>query len=373
MSHKTIGITGAGGFIGKHFALRAARQDGWTVVTCPRSAFSNPNELRNFVSACDVVVHLAGANRGTDNDVRDVNIRLASELVAALREAEVTPHVVYSSSTQEACDNVYGNSKREAGDIFSQWADETSAPLSILVIPNVYGAGCRPFYNSVVATFCHQLALGETPQVQVDKEVEFICISELVDLIVDTIENPVNNERRKRVNGTAKLHVSELLEILKEFRESYFHTNVVPDLSDRTTQNLYATFLSYLPASDLRHCPQLHTDNRGSLVEVIKLAQGGQVFFSTTKPGITRGNHYHTRKVEWFCVLKGNAVIRLRRLDSNDVQEFPVSGDRPEFISIPVMHTHHIENVGQTELLTMFWCNEIFDNRDADTFMAKVA
>jgi len=167
--------------------------------------------------------------------------------------------------------------------------------------------------------------------------------------------------------------VSRLLEMLKSFRDSYFDRDVVPDLSDRTTQHLYATFLSYLPTDKLRHCPPLHTDNRGSLVEVIKLAQGGQVFFSTTKPGIVRGNHYHTRKVEWFCVLKGEAVIRLRRLGMHEIQEFRVSGSQPEFISIPVMHTHHIENVGDEELLTMFWCNEIFDAHDADTYLEKVA
>lgn len=370
---KTIGITGSAGFIGKHLVFRVAREEGWTPVECSRATFADPAALRKFVSECDAIVHLAGQNRGSEEEIEASNCGLARSLVEALRSTGRTPHVMYASSTQEEADNPYGRSKRKAGEILASWADETDAPLSTLVIPNVYGAGCRPFYNSVVATFCHQLASGETPKILQDREVEFICVSELVDCIVRFLQDPPQGQERYRVQGSARMTVSSLLEKLTGFRDSYFEKNVVPDLSDRTTQYLYATFLSYLPSNDLRHCPPLHTDPRGSLVEVIKLAQGGQVFFSTTRPGIIRGNHYHTRKVEWFCVLKGEAVIRLRRLGMQEIREFRVSGSHPEFISIPVMHTHHIENVGDEELLTMFWCNEIFDAADADTYFEKVA
>lgn len=373
MNDTTIGITGSAGFIGKHLSLRVAQIEGVKVLACPRAAFDSPALLQDFVSQCDTIIHVAGMNRGEEAEIHSVNVGLARKLAEALTKTASKTHVVYTSSTQEEADNVYGRAKREAGEILARWAESTGNALSILVIPNVYGAGCRPFYNSVVATFCHQLGRGETPTIQVDKELELICVRDLVEAIVEVVKTPPAGVERKRIPGPERTTVSSLLQTLKSFRDAYFETNVVPELSDRTTQNLYTTFLSYLPSEDLRHRPQLHTDNRGSLVEVIKLAHGGQVFFSTTKPGIVRGNHYHTRKVEWFCVLKGEAIIRLRRMGTEDVQEFPVAGSQPEFISIPVMHTHHIENVGNEELLTMFWCNEIFDARDADTYFEKVA
>jgi UDP-2-acetamido-2,6-beta-L-arabino-hexul-4-ose reductase len=177
----------------------------------------------------------------------------------------------------------------------------------------------------------------------------------------------------QRIPGSANMRVSKLLELLTSLCRSFFESNIVPDLGDPLAASLYSTFLYYVSPDDHRHRPTVHTDERGGLYEVIKLAKGGQVFFSTTRPGVVRGNHYHTRKIEWFCVVRGEALIRLRRVDSDQVHEFRVSGEHPEFISIPVLHTHSIENVGQQELLTMFWCNEIFDGQDTDTIYAKVA
>ncbi len=254
------------------------------------------------------------------------------------------------------------------------WATDAGAPLTVMVIPNVYGAGCRPFYNSVVATFCQQLTHGEQPAVLQDREVEFVWVSDLVDQIHDQLllAAPAT-PATWRVAGGATLRISQLLAKLESFRDDYFVRKVVPDLSTPLEASLYSTFLSYLELDDHRHLPDVHADERGELYEIIKLAAGGQVFFSTTRPGVIRGNHYHTRKVEWFCVLKGEAVIRLRPIHGDAVKEYRVSGDRPEFISIPVLHSHHIENVGDEDLLTMFWCNEIFDQADTDTFYEQVA
>jgi len=368
-----VGITGAGGFIGSHLTARVEHEDGWAALSARRDTLGDSESLGAFVLAADVIVHLAGMNRGDQQEIEAANTSLAEKLVSALEDAGRTPHVIFSSSTQESADNPYGRSKRAAGEILAQWARRTGAPLTTLVIPNVYGAGCRPFYNSVVATFCHQLARHEQPQIHHDKEVEFIHVGELVDEIVRRIKQPTGVVEAVRINGTARLTVSRLLSTLQSFRDAYFDAGVVPELSDSTQRNLYTTFLSHVEPDNLRHQPPLHTDPRGSLVEVIKLAQGGQVFFSTTKPGVVRGNHFHTRKIEWFCVLRGEAVIRLRRVGTNDVKEFHVSGEQPQFISIPVFHTHNIENVGDDELLTMFWCNEIFDQADADTYFERVA
>lgn len=370
---KIVGVTGAAGFIGRNVVANLTRVDGYTVRECGRATFADDASLDAFVAGCDVIVHLAGVNRGTDDEIARVNPELAQKLVASAERTGTVPHFLYSSSTQETAENVYGRAKREAGEILATWAAAAGGSLTKLVIPNVYGAGAKPFYNSVVATFCHQLATGETPEIHVDKSVEFIYIKELVDAICGHVASPLPGCQTIGVEGSAELTVRELLETLTSFRDSYFGDGVVPDLSDRTRQHLYATFLSYVSTDDLRHCPPLHTDDRGSLVEVIKLSSGGQVFFSTTKPGVIRGNHFHTRKIEWFCVLKGEAIIRLRPIGGETIREFRVSGDKPQFVSIPVLHTHHIENVGDEELLTVFWCNEIFDASDADTYFEKVA
>lgn len=373
MNQAAIGITGAGGFIGSHLTARTNHTDGWSVLSAGCDTFGEPASLRGFVSGADTVVHLAGVNRGEPHEIEAVNISLARKLVAALDRTGKSPHVIYASSTQETLDNSYGRSKREAGRILDEWADRAGAPFTTLVIPNVYGAGCRPFYNSVVATFCHQLARGEQPQVHHDKEVELLHVSQLVSEIVEHIKNPPTRAQVVRVAGTTRMTVSALLGTLQAFRDAYFDNGVVPDISDPNQQNLFTTFLSHVEPDKLRHQPPLYTDQRGSLVEVIKLAQGGQVFFSTTKPGVVRGDHYHTRKIEWFCVLRGEALIRLRRVGTGEIKEFRVCGDQPQFISIPVFHTHNIENVGDEELLTMFWCNEIFDRNNPDTYFERVA
>lgn len=367
-----IGITGPNGFIATHLISHLHRETDHEVVTCPRTAFDSPGDLEAFVSKCDVVVHSAGVNRGEPTEVESVNAQLAEQLVEACESANVAPRIVFTSTTQRDADNPYGRGKLRAEEILSQWAVKNKSQCVTLVIPNVYGAGCRPFYNSVVATFCHQLTHAEQPKILEDRVVEFVWINDLVPQITKSALNQAV-PTKLHVSGGTTLKVSELLSILEEFRDAYFEKNVVPGLGTSLRASLYSTFLSHVDLKDHRHMPPLHTDERGALCEVIKITGGGQVFFSTTKPGITRGNHYHTRKVEWFCVVKGEATIRLRRIGDDKITEFHVSGDRPEFISIPVLHTHSIENSGDSELLTMFWCNEIFDATDADTHFEKVA
>jgi len=374
MSEQVIGITGPNGFIAGHLVRRLTHQTGVEVLVCTREAFDDPQMLAEFVGKCDTIVHLAAVNRGTDQEIHETNTRLIDCLVAAAELAGNNPHIVFSSSSQSSRDNAYGRSKKYGEEALTAWAGEGEGrAASILVIPNVYGPGCRPFYNSVVATFCYQLAHGEEPSVIQDAEVEFIWINHLVDLFCKTIEEPPTDAVKKQIDGTAKLKISELLAKLQGYRDSQEEQGLVPDISDPFNASLYATYLSYLSLEDHCRSPQVHRDERGHLFEIIRMTNGGQVFFSTTKPGVVRGNHFHTRKIEWFCVLKGEAAIRLRRIGDTEIHEFRVSGDSPRFISIPVLYTHQIENVGTEELLTMFWCNEIFTAEDADTYMEKVA
>lgn len=311
-------------------------------------------------------------NRGNEDDIYRTNVELVEHLVAALDQTKRPPHVTFISSIHHGSDSAYGRSKREGERLLRDWAERNDASLSILVVPNVFGPGCRPFYNSVVATFCHQLARGEEATVIEDRELELIDIDRLCREIERTVKNPTNGIEVRRVEGNGRITTAALLRILEGFRHFFFDRDVVPDLSDAFQSALYCTFLSYIEPENHRHRPELKGDDRGQLFEIIRTSGGGQVMFSTTKPGVIRGNHYHRRKIEWFCVVRGEAAIRMRRLGEERIDEFRVTGEAPEFLSIPPLYTHHIENTGADELLTMFWCNEIFNPADPDTFIESV-
>lgn len=370
---KVIGVTGPRGFIAGYLVRRLACDQDIQVHVADRAVFVDQDKLDHFVAQCDVICHVAGVNRGDERSIYDGNISLAKELVAAIRRTSAGGHIVFASSTQCDQDNAYGRSKKESEECLRLAGAELDFPVTTLVIPNVYGPGCKPFYNSVVATFCHQLAEGKTPTLIHDKEVSFLHVNDVVEQFVEAIESQPSGVTVKTLEPAACIKVSTLLDTLKGFQRAFFGDGIVPDQADALNAGLYSTFLSYVDLEDHRHRPQVWQDERGILFEIIKLANGGQVFFSTTKPGVIRGDHFHTRKFEWFCVLKGKAVIRLRHVQSQEIREFPVSGDRPEFISIPALYTHHIENTGDEDLLTMFWCNEIFSADDPDTFREQVA
>lgn len=371
---RTIGITGPHGFVAGHLArMLSARQD-IKVLPCPRAAFADESELLKFAEQCDVVVHLAGMNRGDDTQVYTTNVALANKLVAAAEQVTHPLHIVFASSTQRDRDNSYGRSKKYAENHFADWAKRgLHRHASNLIIPNVFGPGCRPFYNSVVATFCHQIAHGIQPRIVDDNAIEFIWVNDLVKRVCEQIDRAGEGAHEVRLAGTPQIRVSDLLTKLSHFHKCHVEDDIVPDITEPLDAALYATYLSHLEIDQHVHRPQVHRDERGSLFEIIRMASGGQVFFSTTKPGVIRGNHFHTRKIEWFCVLKGEAAIRLRKVDDTEVHEFRVAGDAPQFVSIPVLCTHQIENVGDEDLLTMFWCNEIFVPEDADTYFEKVA
>ncbi len=372
MSNKIIGVTGPSGFVAAHLIRALLNQPDLQVLACPRDSWEDERLLGDFVAECDVIVHLAGMNRGSEEDVYVTNVALIDKLVSAADLVGTPLHIVFASSTQRDRDEGYGRSKKYGEVQLDAWAARsTNRVATSLVIPNVYGPGCRPFHNSVVATFCHQLAQGEEPHVDQDNVVEFIWINDLVERIIASLT--LREKGSVRLAGIAKLRISDLLAKLQYFRTSHAQQDTVPNISAPLDASLYATYLSYLDLQQHCHRPQVHSDERGKLFEVIRMAGGGQVFFSATKPGVIRGNHFHTRKIEWFCVLEGEAIIRLRKVDDTEVHEFRVSGTSPQFISIPVLHTHQIENVGERDLLTMFWCNEIFVPEDSDTYFQKVA
>jgi UDP-2-acetamido-2,6-beta-L-arabino-hexul-4-ose reductase len=372
MNKTRVGITGISGFVGSHLKDRLLREQDLEVLACEDSYFGEPEKLKSFAKDCDVLVHLAAMNRGDPEQLHKLNVSLVKKLVDALQQTHSTPHVIFSSSIQCKLDNPYGLSKREGARVLTQWAQRNNAPLSVLIIPNIYGDRGKPFYNSVVATFCHQLTHGLQPEVHVDLELGLIYIQEVVEEILKQVRNRPETAETVEIPPTKSIKVSEILVTLNRFKETYYDKRIVPHLESGFEQNLYNTFLSYMDDTDYEQSPVLHADDRGSLFEVVKQEKGGQVFFSTTKPGITRGNHYHTRKMEKFCVVKGEAVIRLRRIGTDNVIEFNVSESKPASIEMPIFYTHSIENVGSEDLLTLFWTNELFDKDDPDTFYENV-
>jgi len=328
---------------------------------------------------------------GDPQVIYDTNIRLVKQLIAAMEKTGSTPHVLFSSSTQEERDNPYGKSKKEGRALLEAWAERNGARFTGLIIPNVFGPFGNPYYNSVIATFCYQLTHNEHPQIDVDGEIKLIYVSELVNYFLskirehrvtqslntalhsETLLNTVKHCATFSVPHTAEIKVSALLKKLAGFKENYFDNGVIPCLDEPFDRNLFNTFACYIDhASFFPFKLKLNTDDRGSFVETVKLNSGGQVSFSTTKPGITRGNHFHTRKAERFAVIKGKARIQLRKIGTDKVLSFDLDGEQPSFVDMPVWYTHNITNIGNEELYTIFWINEFYDASDPDTYFEAV-
>lgn len=369
-----IGITGQAGFIGTHlFNYFGTKKDEVLRVSFEDIYFDNHVLLCEFVAKCDVIIHLAALNRHNDPQViYQTNIKLVDKLIAAMEDTNSTPHVLFSSSTQEERDNMFGNSKREGRSRLSDWAKRNKAMFTGLVIPNVYGSFGHPYYNSVVATFCHQITHGENPVIEIDAELNLIYIQELINIIWSVvIEKKITDEFR--VPYFAKRRVSEILELLTSYSNQYLKSGIIPKVNDSFEYNLFNTFMTYNAIEKFYPFKYVkHQDERGSFVEIMKTMRGGQVSFSTTKPGITRGNHYHTRKIERFAVIKGQALICLRKVGTNEIIEYRLDGKEPAFVDIPIWYTHSITNEGNDELITLFWINEFYNPDDPDTYFEDV-
>jgi len=376
-----VGITGQSGFIGTHlYNTLGLYPDMFERIPFDDDYFENPTKLYHFVQSCDAIVHLAAMNRHNDPQViYETNISLVKKLTDACEATGSKPHILFSSSTQEERDNLYGKSKREGRLLFEDWAKRNHAHFSGFVIPNVFGPFGKPYYNSVVATFCHQLTHNEEPRIEVDSELKLIYVSELVKHFIDRIQlfaesKAGSHTETFHVPHTITIKVSEILGKLNSYKENYFEKGIFPNLNNPFDRNLFNTFVCYIDHEKFfPRMLELKTDDRGSFVETVKLNSGGQVSFSTTKPGVTRGNHFHTRKAERFAVIKGKAVIELRRIGTDKKFTFELDGDRnPSVVDMPIWFTHNIKNVGTDDVYTIFWFSEHFDPNDSDTFFEVV-
>jgi UDP-2-acetamido-2,6-beta-L-arabino-hexul-4-ose reductase len=366
---RKIIVTGGYGQFGWHLRCHLYPHKGLDVVPVGRDVLVNSQAMTEALAGADVVVHLAGVNRGTDHEVATGNRSAAEALVQALEAAKAKPHVIYASSTHALKDSVYGLAKREAGSVLRQWSERSGAKYTNFIFPHLFGENARPFYNSAVSTICHQIAIGKQPSVNPDGVVQLLHFGDASQLIIQAFENGIVGEQAP---SGERMTIPELADFVTSADLRYRQDMVFPDLRYPLHVRLFNTYRSYLYPGAYPFDLTLHSDNRGTLVETVKADTGGQTFLSTTKPGITRGQHFHYFKVERFCVLSGKADIQIRRMFDDEVQTFSVSGDSPQVIDMPTLHTHNITNTGSDELVTMFWANEIFDSENPDTVYAEV-
>ena len=373
-------VTGAQGFLGRNLAV-ALRRGGFDVAQID---IQDPREaLLAGLRESRVVFHLAGVNRPQhDSDFVSGNVGSLEAVLAAIDEsitengAQTRPLVVLVSSTQAALDNPYGRSKLAAEALLEAYATRTGSSAIVYRLPGVFGKWCRPNYNSVVATFCHNIA-RDLPIVvsNPDHVVELVHVDDVVARFMTHVDAESQARKpgmmRADVSPVFSISVGELAERLRAFRATR-DTLHVADASDPFTRRLLGTYTSYIPLGDLAYPLTQRTDNRGTLAELLKSSQFGQMFVSRTHPGITRGNHYHDLKVEKFCVLEGDAVIRFRSLLDETVTEHRVSGTDFKVVDIPPGTTHSIENVGSVEMIVLFWASEILDPQRPDTHPAEV-
>lgn len=363
-------VTGAHGFLGWHLRVRLAALSHADVVPVGREHFTSPEALAAAVAGADVVVHAAGANRGNAAEVAATNVDLAQRLASALRSTGAAPVVVFANSTQADAGTAYGVSKARAAEMLEGWAQQAGAPFVDVVLPNLFGEHGRPYYNSVVATFCHELAHGGEPEVRDSAaEIELLHAQDAARALIGAFDGVGSRLRPTGVEHT----VGGVLQTLHRMHRTYRGVDL-PELADAFERSLFNTYRSFVFPQRSPTVLSPRSDQRGSLVEAVRSRSGqGQVFTSTTLPGHVRGDHYHLRKFERFAVLSGSAEIRLRRVMHDDVLRIRLDGSEQAFVDMPAMWAHAIENVGDRELVTLFWADELFDASDPDTFAEVVS
>lgn len=369
---RKIVVTGSEGFIGRNLMARLDRVEDLTIetITLDDTPESYPSKLKN----ADVVVHLAGVNRPRDvEEFIEGNSNLTKQLLESV-DNNKTPKFIITSSVQAVLDNPYGYSKLEAEGAIEEATKKGAVEGIIYRLPGVFGKWCRPNYNSVVATFCHNIANNLPIEVRDPNfGVTLVYVDDVVTALLNHLERPAEKGKlsRPEISTTFSISLGKLADTLRGFRESRKSLQA-PKVGDTLEKCLYSTYLSYLPKTAFSYSMELRSDNRGDLFEWIKSPRFGQIFVSTTKPGITRGNHFHHTKVEKFLVIRGEAIIRLRKIDEAEIIEYPVSGEHPQVVDIPPGYTHNITNTGGGELITLFWANEIFDQERPDTYFLEV-
>ena len=371
-------ITGSNGFVGKNLQLRLAERKDVRMVCFTRD--EDVSQLPALLHGVDFVFHLAGVNRPLDPaEFVSGNTDLTQALCKVVANvAETTGKkvpVVYTSSTQAAHENAYGNSKRGAEDALLELQRIHAVPVHVFRLPNVFGKWCKPNYNSAVATFCHNIARGLP--IQINDPAAPVTLAYVDDVInrflqlMDGADAIVDAEGFATVAPQYTCTVAELARVIQSFKESCT-TLMTERVGTGLVRALYATYVSYLPAESFAYAVPQYTDKRGVFVEMLKTPDCGQFSYFTAHPGITRGGHYHHSKTEKFLVIKGEARFKFRHMQTGETHELVTRGDKAEIVETVPGWTHDITNIGEDEMIVMLWSNEVFDRENPDTIACKV-
>ena len=394
-------ITGANGFVGKNLteALKCIRdgKDKTHPALSVEEIYcydidSTEEDLKKACADCDFVFHLAGVNRPQNSEeFMQGNVDFTSKLLDTLKKHQNTCPVMMSSSIQATCigryDSDYGRSKKAGEDLMFAYGEETGAKVFVYRFPNLFGKWCRPNYNSAVATFCNNIA-NDLPITVSDRNIqlELLYIDDLVAEMLDALEN---REHHCGFDGiqtvlcddgkycaapiTHKVALGEIVDLLEQFK-AQARTLVMPEIPHNSfAKKLYSTYLSYLPREKVSFPLKMNEDARGSFTELLKTEKCGQFSVNISKPGITKGQHWHHTKWEFFIVVSGRGLIQQRKIGTDEVLNFEVSGDKIEVVHMLPGYTHNIINLSKTEnLVTVMWANEQFDPNHPDTFFEIV-
>lgn len=361
-------VTGANGFIGKNLCQRLKEEKGLEVVRYDKDdSFSL---IEENINSFDFIFHLAGINRPQDNkEFYEGNSDLSKKIIDLLISSKSKIPIILTSSIQAIKDNDYGKSKKLAEDYFNTYEYSYVYRLS-----NVFGKWCRPNYNSVVATFCNNVAKDIELEINdPNYEIELIYIDDIVEEFISVLHKnkpKVKKEGLYYIEPVHRISIGELATLIKSFKEN-LNSIMVPKTGDEFIKKLFSTYISYVDLDDLVFSPKVNADDRGSFVELVRTKDSGQFSVSTTKPGIVRGNHYHHTKMEKFIVIKGKAKIKFKHVITNEIKEFIVDETDIKTVNIPVGYTHSIENIGDSEMIMLLWCNELFDQNRPDTYFMK--
>lgn len=365
-------VTGAKGFVGKNLII-GLKNAGYEDIY-EYDIENTQAELESYTKDCDFVFHLAGVNRPENpEDFMKGNFGFTSGLLDCLKTNKNKCPVVITSSIKAAEESDYGKSKKAGEDLMFEYEKETGARALVYRLPNVFGKWCRPNYNSAVSTFCNNVANDLEITVNDPKtEMTLVYIDDIVNEFLKALEGKANKkEKYCEIETIYKTTLGEIVDLIYSFKESR-ETLLIPNMKNGLTKKLYSTYLSYLPEDKFDYELKMNIDERGSFTEILKTFERGQVSVNISKPGITKGNHYHYTKNEKFVVVSGTGVIRFRKLGTDKIIEYKVSGEKIEVIDIPVGYTHNIENIGNTDMVTIMWVNEIFDKENPDTYFMEV-
>lgn len=369
---KNILVTGAAGFIGRNLVTALQRLDDIILNTI--TSDDDRSVLESKLLEADVIFHLAGTNRPKDEDeLVSGNAGLTSFITCVLERENKMVKIILPSSTQAVLDNLYGLSKKAAEDAVLDYQRKTGATVAVYRLPGVFGKWSQPNYNTVVATFCHNIARGLDISISdPDYEIELVYIDDVVAEFMRHLGDYGDADRQRyTVSRTFRVTLGDLAERIRRLHAIRESLNI-PDLADDFMKCLHATYLSFLPEDDFSYPVKMFTDERGWLFELIKSEHFGQIFVSKTLPGVTRGDHYHDTKLEKFCVIQGKGIIRFRHIHSKEILEYPVDGKTITVVDIPPGYTHSIENSGDTEMICLFWANQVFNPEVPDTYWGKV-